>query len=304
MLAETFNIHHGYPEMMASPEELAKGFGIHCSLDMAMHVVADDLQKALGLDSLPGSCERSDKFRSDRMDEKLELPQPKKVLLETLSPVPSEGRLFDSPSASLPQGLSIDTTLIIFDWDDTLLCTSWLSRHMNQNSAGDLDQHLRKIAQRLKSMLEMALRMGHTYIITNSATGWVEYSAAVWVPELLPILRQVQIVSARDNYQHLFPNDASQWKFQAFLEVRRHLISLPIDNLVVLGDADFEMEAAQAMRSEFPSAHIKTVKFQPQPTAKQHLRQVEVVAEKFERIVRKPRSMKVYLEKKGAAAQQ
>merc|ERR1719330_2306966 len=148
----------------------------------------------------------------------------------------------------------------------------------------ELDKHLRKTAQKLLQLLEAALKTGHTYIITNSVTGWVEYSAAIWVPELLPVLRQVQIISARDNYQHLYPNDARRWKIEAFHQVRRQLISVPIEHLVVLGDADFEMDAAQAMGAEWPDALVKTVKFQRQPTAKEHLRQVEVVAEKFERI--------------------
>ena len=32
---------------------------------------------------------------------------------------------------------------------------------------------------------------GHTFIITNAMNGWVEYSAAKWVPELLPVLQKV-----------------------------------------------------------------------------------------------------------------
>merc|ERR1719410_3259801 len=78
----------------------------------------------------------------------------------------------------------------IFDWDDTVLPTTWL-----RNEYGyDPDEYghesdnlyfpvLQKIVQHAKSMLEMAIKAGRTYIVTNAGGGWVEYSAARWAPE-------------------------------------------------------------------------------------------------------------------------
>ena len=66
-----------------------------------------------------------------------------------------------------------------------------------------------------------ALSKGHTFIITNAMNGWVEYSSAKWVrvalmslrypgfgshaertdrlevPDLLPVLQKVRVISAR-----------------------------------------------------------------------------------------------------------
>jgi len=144
--------------------------------------------------------------------------------------------------------------------------------------------------------------MGHTYIISNSVSGWVEKTAAIWFPELLPLLRQATIISAHDSYQHLF-QEASLLRFQAFLEVRRQLTSLSVQNVVILGDAEFGMDAAHAMEGEFATALIKTVTFKLQPTVGEHMGELKTVAEALERIVRKPRSLKIVLEKKGTVAQ-
>lgn len=189
-------------------------------------------------------------------------------------------------------------SVIIFDWDDTLLCTSYLMKLGDEPLPADTEPYLRKIAQHIRCMLEIALASGPTYIITNAMAGWVEHSAAKWVPELLPLLQQVEIISARERFGAKFPDDIHQWKVQAFLEVQRRLDWTPITNLVALGDADFEMEAARIMGGEFDEALIKTVKFRPHPTPLEHMKQVELVAEKFLQIVRSGRSTKVILERR------
>lgn len=237
-------------------------------------------------------------LETDDMKEKLVLPPPMKVLHETLSPVLSQGKCAESSTFTLAN------TLIIFDWDSALLCTCWLSSRMGEHPSAEQDKHLSRIAQQSKSLLEASLTMGQTYIMANAVPGWVEHSATVWVPEMLPLLRQVPVIAARDTYQHPYTSNDTTWETQAFVTVRNQLGSTPIENLLLLGNSEFEMAAVQAMKSDFPLAHIKTVQFQPQPTAPELLRQVEVVAEKLGRIVRKPRSLKVVLARKVAVGQQ
>lgn len=187
-------------------------------------------------------------------------------------------------------------TVVIFDWDDTLLCTTWL-RHYNYQP-NDSDETLRSIVQHSKTLLETAVRAGHTYVITNAMSGWVEYSAARWAPELLPALRKVRVISARDKFEADFPDDVCQWKIQAFLEVQRQLDSTPITNLVALGDADYEMEAARIMGDEFDEGLVKTVKFQPNPDPEGHLMQLALVAKNLERVIGSVRNLKVNLTRK------
>merc|ERR1719210_1014922 len=125
------------------------------------------------------------------MMEKLQLPQPRKVQLQSFSPASSEGMAGSSISTPPPLQFPSSNTVIIFNWDSALLCTSWLSWHAEQYPSAELDKYLRKIAQRTQSMLEVALKMGHTYIISSFVSGWVEETAAVWLPELLPLLHRL-----------------------------------------------------------------------------------------------------------------
>lgn len=185
-------------------------------------------------------------------------------------------------------------SVIIFDWDDTLLCTTYLDKFCKDQPPSEaVEKYLREIALRAKSMLERAVISGHAYIITNATTGWVEYSAAKWAPELLPILRRVKIISARDRFEPLYPEDANKWKVEAFLEIP--LEWSPITNIVALGDSDFEMMAAAALGEQFEDSFVKTVKFQACPNPAELLKQLEVVGEKFAKIVAAPRSIKMNL---------
>merc|ERR1740123_1138707 len=86
-------------------------------------------------------------------------------------------------------------TVIIFDWDDTLLCTSFLHMRQDAQLPPVVNRHLRDIAKAGK-LLELAMRLGHTLIITNAMNGWVEYSSAKWMPELLTFLKKVRVISA------------------------------------------------------------------------------------------------------------
>jgi len=189
-------------------------------------------------------------------------------------------------------------TVVIFDWDDTLLPTTWLrEQDYHPGDSDEDDDLLQKIAKHSRSLLKIAIGAGPTYIITNASSGWVEYSAARWAPELLPVLRQVPVISARDKFEAAFP-EVRQWKIQAFLEVQRQLDATPITNLIALGDADYEIEAARIMGDEFEEGLVKTVKFRPCPDLEEHLMQVEIVDQNLERVVGSVQNLKVCLERK------
>eukprot|EP00747_Dinoflagellata_sp_TGD_P193962 gnl/TRDRNA2_/TRDRNA2_60816_c0_seq1.p1 gnl/TRDRNA2_/TRDRNA2_60816_c0~~gnl/TRDRNA2_/TRDRNA2_60816_c0_seq1.p1 ORF type:complete len:315 (+),score=78.05 gnl/TRDRNA2_/TRDRNA2_60816_c0_seq1:116-1060(+) len=192
-------------------------------------------------------------------------------------------------------------TVIIFDWDDTLLCTSYLNLRQDQALPPTIERHLRGIEDEAQKLLELALRLGHTFIITNAMHGWVEYSAAKYVPGLLPVLQNVRVISARGKFEGQFPGDVAKWKVHAFLEVQRQLDSEIITNLISLGDSNFEMDAVHVMGKEFEQAMIKTIKFQEHPSPEELLRQLELVSQKFERIVENARNLKIGLERKWVA---
>jgi len=190
-------------------------------------------------------------------------------------------------------------TVIIFDWDDTLLCTSFLNlaHEKGKGFTAPVAQIMREIALASRRLLEAASRFGQTFIITNAMCGWVEYSAARWAPAILPALQKVHIISARDRFEPFYA-DVHQWKVQAFLEVQQQLDSDVVTNLLSVGDSNFEMDAVHVMGSRFAQALVKTVKFRPNPEPEDLLKELTLLDQKFERIAEAGRHLKVCLERR------
>ena len=57
------------------------------------------------------------------------------------------------------------------------------------------------VGRAAEKCLTAAAKYGEVIIITNSDDGWVDYSAETYVPNLLPVLPNYRIVSARTRYE-------------------------------------------------------------------------------------------------------
>lgn len=187
---------------------------------------------------------------------------------------------------SKSQGLPHDT-LIIFDWDDTLLCTSAINA-----SKWELSQLL-QLERAAESCLRAAMKLGHTMIVTNGNGTWVEESSHSFVPHLTSTLDRIEVISARALYEHSFPGDPFAWKRAAFQKIlekhRKSKMCGPEDgtNLIVLGDSPAEMEAAHhaARAVGGQNTLVKTVKFKEQPSVEQLLGQLHITTKELEELV-------------------
>lgn len=112
-------------------------------------------------------------------------------------------------------------TAIIFDWDDTILCTSFINPtgvfNPNQKMDPSVLAQVKSLEEVAFKILNLSVKYGKTYIITNAGDGWVQYSAKKFVPSVVPILEKITIISARAKYEHL-TKDYTKWKLHAFLE--------------------------------------------------------------------------------------
>ena len=95
----------------------------------------------------------------------------------------------------------------------------------------------------------MTLKQSVVIIVTNARKGWVEFSSKTFMPKLHAIImKYVRIISARLDYEDLYPMDTFKWKELTFLRLwdeKGFLEKSPITNLIALGDSEYEMEAAK-----------------------------------------------------------
>jgi hypothetical protein len=193
-------------------------------------------------------------------------------------------------------------SIIIFDWDDTLLPTTFLTP--GGVFTDDIDIHPNDL-ERIKGLdkmahkiLSLAVNKSDTYIITNAAPGWVEYSARRFYPEVAKVLKNVTIVSARGEFERIHPGDSRQWKIQAFLRMLNDLDINLITNLICLGDSIIEMEAAHILASKFTHAYIKTIKFRESPKPEELFKQLGLVVDQFDKIFSAVKNLTIKVDKK------
>jgi hypothetical protein len=193
--------------------------------------------------------------------------------------------------------------MIIFDWDDTLLCTSFLTPNGIFNEDLELtDKEKEKLAKLEFSalrILTLAIGKSDTYIITNAAPGWVEYSAERFYPSVRKILNKVKIISARGDYESIYPGDSRMWKIQAFLNMQKNFDNNLVTNIICLGDSFIEMEAGHVLASKFTQAFIKTVKFRESPKPEELNKQLSLVADQFPAVFSAVKNLTIRVEKKA-----
>ncbi len=192
--------------------------------------------------------------------------------------------------------------LIIFDWDDTLLPTSFLLYKNvigNENKLNEKDQiKINKLEQLVKNLLTLSLSKGDVFIITNSGEGWVEESTKKFYPNIKDILDKVEIISARKDYEKKYPNDTKLWKIGAFLNLKNRINEDLITNILCIGDSVFEMDAGKILAANFIHAVIKTIKFKESPKPEELNKQINLVLNQFNSIFNSSKNLTVRVEKK------
>ena len=192
-------------------------------------------------------------------------------------------------------------SIIIFDWDDTLLPTSFLTPGgvFNENLilSEKEKERLLTIEQSVYLLLTEAVEKGNVYIITNAGKGWVEYSSNRFYPSIKEILKRIEIISARE-YEKLYPGNSRQWKIQAFLTLLKYVNIKLVTNIICIGDSLFEMEAGRILASKFTEAFIKTIKFREAPKLDELIKQLKLVCHQFGTIYSSIKNLTIRVEKK------
>jgi hypothetical protein len=196
----------------------------------------------------------------------------------------------EDPRMSAPPNPN-QSTVIVFDWDDTLLASSFLHTRgyrldPNMPPCEEVDSNLKLLETSVINVLTLALKYGEVNIITNAETGWVQLSAQKFLPGVVPLLSKVTVISARSTYEAQHPDAPLKWKFHAFQERLSPLFSETKTNkhVISFGDSHVEREAVRAVTRGVVNTRCKSVKFAERPSMEQLRRQVELVTSCFQYI--------------------
>jgi hypothetical protein len=212
-------------------------------------------------------------------------------------------------------------TVIFFDWDDTLLASSFVAglgykldtdwdkvkeqaEAAGPHAVADLNnvfKQLQELEVSIAHVINTAMSFGTVHIVTNAETGWVQLSAQKFLPGLVPLVNKLSVISARSTYEPQYADQPIKWKYCAFESKVKAQWSdwssatssptssssspvssdRPIRNVISFGDSHVEREAVRALSRGAVQTRTKSVKFAERSTAEQLRRQHELVSNCF-----------------------
>lgn len=193
-------------------------------------------------------------------------------------------------------------TIAIFDWDDTLFCTSYLA----PDGCIDDDMKITDEDYILIAKLEFAVlrlltealkKKADVYIITNSEDGWVNYSVNKFMPSVANILEKTKIISARSLYEKTYPGDSKKWKVEAYCSIKNNYSNVS-SNIINMGDTLVDIEAGGILAKKFKESYLKSVKFRENPTIQELIKQLTLIANQFELVFKSVKNLTIRVEKK------
>jgi hypothetical protein len=184
-------------------------------------------------------------------------------------------------------------SIIIFDWDDTLFCTSYLENKynisVNENIKINENEKLNllKLEEKVFKILHLAINSGDTYIVTNSSEGWVNYVTNIFYPLVYKFLinsNKIKIISARKLYENEYPNNQSIWKLATFINISKLYNKNILTNIMCFGDSNLEIEAINRISPLFKESYIKAIMFMQNPNILQLNKQLKLCLNEFTKI--------------------
>lgn len=197
----------------------------------------------------------------------------------------------------------IFNNLFFFDWDDTLLCTSYLvpTGALNDMEINKKDKPIISSLDSLASkLLAKSLKLGYVFIVTNGAPGWVELSSTKFYPETAKVLKNVKIISARGLCEKKLPGDMRQWKTKAFkyaldtIQIKRNIPT----NIIFFGDSIIEMDSSYNVKECFSNAYLKTIKFKENPSHTELEKELKIIFSQLDSILTNFKNLSIKVTRK------
>lgn len=218
-----------------------------------------------------------------------------------------EAKEATSVGASMPEDLRRET-IIVFDWDDTILPTSWLERVNALSGSGVLRPQLREqvavLCKAAAETLQLAAQMGTVILITNSSPGWVDQSCKLFMPQFMPEVRSLRCVAKPMSAPVTFKIGAFRRECRQFANVISVGDGDPerTASLKMQGPAERRFGAPGAAAEEPQTRRVKSVKLLEAPTCQQLVIEHEMLQARLKDVVCSPSNLDLRVRFPGAAS--
>lgn len=173
-------------------------------------------------------------------------------------------------------------TLFILDWDDTLMCTTFVQRKIRGLSEEEL-----KIVNNLGKVVDIFLKECNKYgkiiIMTNSSKDWVKKTIQNYLNLRLDEFNNIKIISTRDIYLKKDINK-NKWKEMALEELFARYGD-KIENLIFASDSDQDIDLFKDIEKRKKEINISTIKFKSKPSPLVMIKEIEYLNKYLSEII-------------------
>ena len=171
----------------------------------------------------------------------------------------------ESPSTNQseenPKRISKET-LFILDWDDTLMCTSFITLKSQSLSKEDRNLIL-NLGNLVSHFLSHCQEYGKVIILTNSSEIWVKKTSIENLGISDFVDKNIKIISTRDNYLKK-GIDKNNWKEMALDEIFNKYGN-KIKSLICASDSENDINIFKKFKQKNKDINISTIKFKRKP---------------------------------------
>lgn len=184
--------------------------------------------------------------------------------------------------------------IIVLDYDDTILPTTWITVHNNLTLYDAVPAHMQQSFQKLSKVvictLELCVIQGTVIIVTNASLEWLINSAKTFIPQVWKFIvyNRIQIISARDQLINT-SLDPQDWKKVIFHNIVNEMLFPFIHDgsficcLYSVGDGNDERNACFSLSQtdRYSSCVFKSLKFLAEPNCEKLIAEHEMLRQFF-----------------------
>lgn len=207
---------------------------------------------------------------------------------------------------------SMDQTIIIFDWDDTLCPSTWMRKHAQFDSEGHLKakldnetrHELQMLADQVTPLIEAAQELGKVIVVTNAKRPWVDTSCRNFLPSCKNTIKPIPVMYALELLKDLDQQKIDKDGACLLTETKARAMKAAVTdfysrypnqswkNIISIGDAFFEHDAIRQVSRDRPhiegfqkKCRTKTVKLLEGPSIAGMVVQLSIIESWLAKIV-------------------
>ena len=180
--------------------------------------------------------------------------------------------IINTSDASSRKSSKRNETLFLLDWDDTLMCSTFVLKRALTLSE-DEQNVINSLGKVVTQFLETCKNYGKIIIMTNSNGDWMRKTAKEFLKIRPEVFSDIKIISTRDKYLEK-GIEKKKWKEIALEELFLKYGDL-ILNLICASDSEMDIEVFKNLASRKKDINVSTIKFKKNPSPLILIRQIK-----------------------------